>query len=167
MLLMSMLTTALAGPPHVGDVVIGQPVPEARKTMCAPIGGDAYRCRAQTVVINGVTGNMAIERCNELVFGVKFVALAVPGVGHNLEGALETQNPLDDSRGLLDKLRAYFVEQGFKIDPPGEMGPTVVTGKGEGAKIELQMGPVTDVPELPPGAWQAGFVLASETTCGA
>jgi len=166
MFLMSMLTTALAGPPHVADVVIGQPVPEKRQTMCAPIGGKAFRCRSQPMEINGVIGTMAVERCDELVFGVKFVALAVPGVGHNLDGALESQNPLDDSRGLFDKLRSYFVEQGFTIDAPGQMGPAVVEGKGEGARITLQMGPVTDVPELPSGSWQAGFVLASDTTCG-
>ncbi len=166
MLFLSLLTTALAGPPHVEDVVLGQGVPEARKSMCAPIGGKAYRCKAVPLTINGVSGNMAIERCEEQVLGVKFVALVVPGSGHNLDGSLQSQNPLDDTRGLFDKLRAYFVEQGFEIPVPGQMGEVTVEGKGEGAHITMLMAPVTDVPELPTGAWQAGFVLASDTPCG-
>lgn len=165
MLTLTLLSTALAGPPTVEDVVIGQPVPKARERMCAPIGGNAYRCQAQMITLGGVQGNMAIERCNEAVFGVKFVTLIVPGSGHKLDGAIKSDNPLDDARGQLDKLRTYFTKQGFEIAPPGEMGPTVIKGKTEGAHIELQMGPVVDVPELPKGAWQAGFVLASDTPC--
>lgn len=162
----SLLSSALAGPPMVEDVVIGEAVPAARQRMCAPIGGNAYRCQAQAMTVNGVQGNMAIERCKDQVFGVKFVTLVVPGSGHRLDGAMKSENPLDDARGQLDKLRAYFSKQGFSIPAPGDMGPAVVEAKANGARLELQMGPVTDVPELPPGAWQAGFVLASETVCG-
>ena len=166
MLFLSMLTTALAGPPHVDDVVIGHPVPDARKSMCAPIGGKAFRCKAVPVTVNGVPGNMAIERCEEQVLGVKFVSMVVPAAGHDLPGTVPSENPLDDARGLFDKLRAYFVEQGFEIPVPGTMGEVTVEGKGAGAHITMLMAPITDVPELPKGAWQAGFVLASDTPCG-
>lgn len=165
MLVLMMLAAAQAAEPQFGAVTLGKPVPDAYKSMCAPFAPNAFRCQAVQITVAEVTGNMAVEKCGEAVHAVKFVSLVVPGSGHDLPGATVSKNVLDDTRAEFDKLRAYFVEQGFTVAAAGDMGAVSVEGKREGATLALEMGPVTGVPELPKGAWQAGAVVSLSAPC--
>jgi hypothetical protein len=165
MTVLLMLAAAHAAPPTFGELTLGGETPASYQGMCAPIAENLFRCQAKVIKVAEVTGSVAVERCGTAVHSVKFVSLVVPGSGHDLPMATVSANVLEDTRKEFDLLRSHFLAQGFKLPDPGIMGAARSEITHAGATLMLEMAPVTDVPELPTGAWQAGFVLSQEAPC--